>query len=103
MTIHLKLFAGCKDIIGVSSLSIELADGSDATATFDALIQRHPGLERYRNSALLAVNRAYTDRATVLRDGDELAIIPPVSGGICEEQSLLRLATAHPVKGNRTS
>ena len=81
MVIHYKLFAGCKDIVGRSSLSIELPEGSVAEEAFDSLIKLYPILDRYRKSVLLAVNREYTGRTAVLLDGDELAIIPPVSGG----------------------
>jgi molybdopterin converting factor subunit 1 len=81
MQISVKCFAGCKDVVGRPALTIDLPEGTTAAGAFDHLVRLYPGLERYRTSLRLAVNTEYADRNAVLHDGDELACIPPVSGG----------------------
>jgi molybdopterin synthase catalytic subunit len=48
---------------------------------FDRVVSEHPRLERIKPVTMLMVNRAYVDAGHLLRDGDEVAFIPPVSGG----------------------
>lgn len=86
MRITVKCFAGCKDVVGAPSLTIDMPEGATVDSALDRLIEMYPGLERYRRSLMLAVNTEYASRETPLKDEDELACIPPVSGGsgICE-------------------
>ena len=76
MRIAIRLFAGLRELAGTRSREIELPEGATAAAVWPALElgEEPPGL-------LLAVNRAYVPRETPLADGDEVALIPPVSGG----------------------
>ena len=80
MTVHLLLFGICKDIIGDSSLSFELKDGNTAAYLMSELINKYPVLSEL-NSIALAVNGQYATDETILNEKDELALIPPVSGG----------------------
>lgn len=68
---------------GVPSLSISLPEGSTTTDLLDLLVGRFPGLESVLQSCVLAVNQEYAskDEATAVCHGDEIAIIPPLSGG----------------------
>ena len=81
MRILVKCFAGCRDAVGSTSVSVELPDGATVGEAFAKLVNSYPALARYDRSVMLAVNRDYADRRAVLADGDELACIPPVSGG----------------------
>jgi len=76
MRVAVRLFAGLRELAGVRATEIELPAGSTAAQVWPALDlgDEPPGL-------LLAVNRSYAPRDTVLADGDEVALIPPVSGG----------------------
>ncbi len=76
MRVAVRLFAGLRELAGTRATEIELPEGSTATQVWPALElgDEPPGL-------LLAVNRSYAPRDTVLADGDEVALIPPVSGG----------------------
>jgi molybdopterin synthase catalytic subunit len=76
MRIAVKLFAVLRERAGARSLELELPDGACVDDVWPALElgEEPPGL-------LLAVNRAYVGRDTLLSDGDEVALIPPVSGG----------------------
>ena len=81
MRIHVKLFAIVKERAGVGETSLDLPDGADVAAAGLALKEQFPAIAGFLVRAAFAVNREYVDATTVLRDGDELAVIPPVSGG----------------------
>jgi molybdopterin synthase catalytic subunit len=81
MTINLKLFAILRDRAGVAEMVLELADGSVAADAAEALSRQYPALRQLVAKVAFAVNQEYVQASTILRDGDELALIPPVSGG----------------------
>lgn len=70
-----------KEIAGRDHEVVELGDGSSVGDLFAQLQQRFPKLDAFRGSVALAVNLEYSDGKTILRDNDEVALIPPVSGG----------------------
>lgn len=74
MKVRLLFFAALRERMGQSELDYEALDGE----TVSALAERLFGFER---SLLFAVNREYVPREYSLRDGDEVAFIPPISGG----------------------
>ena len=76
MRVAIRLFAGLRELAGKRAAEIDLPDGSTAADIWSALDlgTEPPGL-------LLAVNKQYVPRETVLVEGDEVALIPPVSGG----------------------
>ena len=84
MRIRVRLFAVQRELVGAREVPLELADGASVAAAWDGLVALHPGLAPGRDSVRFARNGAYADTATPLADGDELAIIPPVSGGAPE-------------------
>lgn len=79
MTVRVRYFAGAAEAAGVSEASFELPAGATAGTLRAALLARHPRLDGLPFA--LAVDRAYAQDATPLRDGAEVAVIPPVSGG----------------------
>ena len=76
MNVRVRLFAGLRERAGSGAVELELPDGSHVGDVWGAL-----GLGDEPPGILLAVNKAYADRATALSEGDEVALIPPVSGG----------------------
>ena len=76
MRIAIRLFAGLRELAGKRAVEIDLPDGSTAADIWPAL-----GLGTEPPGLLLAVNKQYVPRETVLVEGDEVALIPPVSGG----------------------
>ena len=82
MRIIVKCFAGCRDAVGASSVSLDVPSGTTVGEVFAGMIASYPALASYDRSVMLAVNREYADRQALLEDGDELACIPPVSGGV---------------------
>ena len=75
------LFAHLKDATGVAELEMNISDGLDADGFWRALIAAQPGLAKFRPTTRLARNGEYADAQTRFADGDEVALIPPVSGG----------------------
>jgi len=70
-----------KDITGRSQDDLQLPDGSPLGDVFDACAARYPRLSHLAASIVLACNHEFGDRSTLVRDGDEIALLPPVSGG----------------------
>jgi molybdopterin converting factor subunit 1 len=81
MTIRVKLFAILRERAGTSEVSLALGDGATVADASAELVRRVPTVATHVDRAAYAVNMSYVDRATILHDGDELALIPPVSGG----------------------
>jgi molybdopterin synthase catalytic subunit len=77
----MRYFAIVRETVGASKEQKHFSDGTTAGEAIDALIAAHPRLESVRKAAMLMVNQSYVKSDYVLRDGDELALIPPVSGG----------------------
>jgi MoaE-MoaD fusion protein len=76
MEVHIRLFAGLRERAGASEVALELPEGArvaDALAQLQHLTKGVP--------VVMAVNREYADEQLLLATGDELALIPPVSGG----------------------
>lgn len=81
MRVHLLFFAVYRDLAGAPELEIEVPSGSTASGVVERLRARGGGLARLPESPVVAVNREYAPLSTPLRDGDELALLPPVAGG----------------------
>jgi len=84
MQITVKLFAILRDQAGVSELYMELSEGATINQARQILLQKLPPIKDWLHAGRIAyaVNRSYAKPETVLQDGDELALIPPVSGGL---------------------
>jgi molybdopterin converting factor subunit 1 len=81
MKIRIRLFAAVRDIVGRREELLELPEGTTVSDLLHRFAVDHPRLQSLTPSLLLAVNREYVEATRVLRDGDEVAFIPPVSGG----------------------
>ena len=81
MLVTIRLFAGLRELAGSGELQQELPAGATARTAWDALAAQFPGIAAYREVASCAVNEEYARFTTPLRDGDEVAFLPPVSGG----------------------
>jgi len=81
ISVRVRLFAIQRELAGTREVPLELADGADVEAAWTALVARHPILAPGRESLRFARNGDYADPTTALSDGDEVAMIPPVSGG----------------------
>ena len=84
MKVKLLLFAKAREIVGKAEESLEI---EGQTTTHGALLTHlssvaFPSLEPILSSCILAINQEYSSEPTnIIRDGDEVALIPPISGG----------------------
>ncbi|MBI3750150.1 MAG: molybdenum cofactor biosynthesis protein MoaE, partial [Chloroflexi bacterium] len=79
---------------GAREVALELPDGATIEDTWSALVERLPVLAPGRPSLRFARNAAYAPPSTVLADGDEVAMIPPVSGGAPDRVRIIELREA---------
>ena len=81
MTINVRLFAILRERAGAGEISLDVREGASVSEASARIAETFPALREHLSRAAFAVNREYARPATILREGDELAIIPPVSGG----------------------
>ena len=81
MHVTIRLFARLRELAGAGELSREVADGATARDAWDSLVRDCAALEPYGAAISCAVNETYAKLTTALHDGDEVAFLPPVSGG----------------------
>jgi len=81
MKAKVKFFAALREMLGASQLTLELADGQTVGDLYRELCDRFPRLTEYGSLLLYSVNAEYVSPDHALKDGDEVALIPPVSGG----------------------
>jgi molybdopterin converting factor subunit 1 len=81
MFVTIRLFARLRELAGASELRQELPDGAVARTAWQALVRDHGALAEYEAVISCAVNEEYARLTTPLAHGDEVAFLPPVSGG----------------------
>ena len=81
MHITVLLFARLRDIAGTANLDRKLPDGATARILWKTLAQDFPEFNSYSKAISTAVNEEYAHIDSELSDGDEVAFLPPVSGG----------------------
>ena len=81
VTVTVKLFARARELAGTSELRLDLPDGSDTSFLLKNLCQLFPPLEELLPCVVLARNHEYLSSPVLLQAGDEIALIPPISGG----------------------
>ncbi len=81
MEVTVHLFASARDAAKCRELHLPLPQSATAADALAALLDRFPGLRPWEGVLRIAVNQEYAPGNRVLRDGDEVALIPPVSGG----------------------
>ncbi|MEO1402011.1 MAG: MoaD/ThiS family protein [Cyanobacteria bacterium J06635_1] len=82
IAVTVKLFAAYQEAYGLSELSLELPIGTPVSAVCDRMCAEHPNLEQWRALTRFGINLQFAPPDTPLQDGDEVVLIPPVSGGI---------------------
>lgn len=81
MRVEILYFAILRERVGCERESVDLPDGADVRAARAAIAERHPVIEPLLPRVQTAVNRVVANESTVLAEGDEIALLPPVAGG----------------------
>ncbi len=81
MRIKLRFFASLRERLGRSEETCEVPPGATVGTVWELLRREHPELAAVERSLAFAVAQEYVDKTHPLQDNDELAFIPPVSGG----------------------
>lgn len=81
MRVRVRLFARLREIAGAPELSREVAGPATVAAVWSGLVTEFPEFAPYEASVSCAVNADYARLTSAIRDGDEVAFLPPVSGG----------------------
>lgn len=79
--VTVKLFAVYQEAYGASEIVLEFPQNTPVTAVRDRLISEHPQLSQWRDLTRFGINLQFVEPDTLLQDGDEVVLIPPVSGG----------------------
>ncbi|MDJ0689420.1 MAG: MoaD/ThiS family protein [Xenococcaceae cyanobacterium MO_188.B32] len=79
--VTVKLFAAYQEVYSIPELKLSLAPQTPVKTVLDILLQEKPELEQWRTLTRFGVNLQFVEPDTLLQDGDEVVLIPPVSGG----------------------
>ena len=81
ITARVLFFGRLKDIVGVSEVACSVPEGARIAQVFSQYVERCPELAAYRKSVVASRNREFVSFETAISAGDEIAFLPPVSGG----------------------
>ena len=81
ITVTVKLFAAYQEAYGRSEIVLEFPPQTPAIAVLKRLISQHPELEKWQEITRFGINCQFVSPDTLLVNGDEVVLIPPVSGG----------------------
>jgi molybdopterin converting factor subunit 1 len=79
--VRVRLFARLRDLVGAGELERDVPTGGTVRTVWDGLVREYPQIAPYAESMSCAVNIDYARMTTAVSDGDEVAFLPPVSGG----------------------
>lgn len=83
MILTVKLFARARDLAGAETLRMQLEEGATVAALRQALAEQQPTLAGLLGKSAIGVNGDFAAEDRPLTAGDEVAVLPPVSGGSC--------------------
>ena len=81
MRVRVRYFSAHRDAAGVDEEDVDAPDGATVAELLSVLEDRHPRLRELRDDTVVSVNKGMGRLAAVLREGDEVTLIPPVAGG----------------------
>jgi len=81
MKVSIRLFAGLRDVLGQHNVTLDLPERATVAAMYDRLSKQYPALTPHLETLVCAVEDEYVPACHTLREGDNVALIPPVSGG----------------------
>jgi len=81
MRVRVKLFAACREAVGGAETEFEVPEGTTVREFQTRFLQAYPKLQPLADSLVVGLNKEYVSPETKIRQGDEIALLPPVSGG----------------------
>ena len=81
ITVTVKLFAAYQEAYGVGELVWQVPEGTSVGELLERAIAEHPELDQWREITRFGINFQFVEAIAILQDGDEVVLIPPVSGG----------------------
>jgi molybdopterin converting factor subunit 1 len=81
MRVTVRLFARLRDLTGSGELMRDIPAPADARAVWNAMATEWPSIREYEKTMSVAINAEYAKLTDAVHDGDEIAFMPPVSGG----------------------
>jgi len=81
MRVTIRLFARLRDLAGSGELTREIPEPATVQTVWRLLTTEIPSLGEYERTLSVAINAEYSRMAAAVQDGDEVAFLPPVSGG----------------------
>ena len=109
MDVRVRFFATYREITGLRETKVEVSEGATLAALLARVFEAYPKLAGLRGPMLLAVNQEFADPEAELRAGDEVALLPPISGGAaakvwacCESQILMPPPGSGPRRANHS-
>jgi molybdopterin synthase catalytic subunit len=92
--VRILFFGAAREVAGCSEMELDLSAPATARTALEEILARYTDLRRFGRSLLFAVNQEYARDEMEVRDGDELAVFPPVSGGeTLESRDFFELTT----------
>jgi molybdopterin converting factor subunit 1 len=79
--VRVRYFAAHKEVAGLSEETLEVPEGTTVDELMGRLVELHPDLQGLRRDTVVSVNRGVGSRGTVLKEGDDVALFPPIQGG----------------------
>ncbi len=93
MTVRVRVFAGLREVLGKHDITVSLPAGADVGRLLAQLSAEYPGVGLPNRRFAVAVNRSYAAAERMLADGDEVALLPPVSGGAGDARPLFEIVS----------
>ncbi|KAK3254704.1 molybdopterin synthase sulfur carrier subunit [Cymbomonas tetramitiformis] len=81
MKVQVMFFASAREVAGVSNVELQLDEGTDTQILLRTLVSQYPTLNEILPTIVIALNEEYLEGTSSLKDGDCVALIPPISGG----------------------
>lgn len=79
--VKVKFFASARQTVGKKDIDVGLEKNSKVEDLMDHLYEKYPELEDMKDHLLISVNKDRSDKSDPLKEGDEIAVMPPVTGG----------------------
>jgi molybdopterin synthase catalytic subunit len=81
MDVHVKYFSTYRHALGMAQETVSVPDGTSLSGLLATVLEAHPSLRDFQDAMMLSINKEYAEPDTSLEHGDEVALLPPVSGG----------------------